>query len=208
MGDLLMDTQIEAGKITEDLKSKRDEIVARYRLNDGTALLTYEQAKRYYKKVKPKRFGPEEIVLLLLGVTPDKPVRGKTMLMKQAFLSERELLKKDLQDLKFVGHKYGPHSFLIDNVLKNLEFLDYIKRQGKSPNFSRYLLTEKGMEKAKQLLDKLSSSEYEKLKKKRISWDELGTDGILRFVYNKYPRYIDNSVIKYRYVIIDWSKKK
>lgn len=190
----------------EEIKHKKVNLISKLSLIDKTKLLTNEEAAELYSKLEPKKFGPAEIILLLLGVIPDKPIKGKTMMMKQTFLSEKEL-NLDVQDLQFVGHRFGPHSFLMENILRNMEFFTLIEKKGAGKN-PRYLLSERGKKMAEELLTKLSGEEKNKLKDFRISCDELGTDGMIRFVYNNYPDYINESIIKRRYTIVDWSKEK
>lgn len=210
-----MKRMIEVKKI-ESSQQKRSETYSERKsiaealspLKDGTRLYVYEDAVKYYKKIEPRKFAPDEIILMLLGSIPDKPIIGKTMMMKQTFLTAQEFFEKEeLQDPKFVGHKFGPHSFLIASILKNLEYLGLIVANGQRNSIS-YTITERGLQVAKRSLKKLSDARREKLKGKRIAWDELATDGILRFVYNNYPDYIDKSEIRYRYVIVDWKRGK
>lgn len=172
-----------------------------YRLNDNTVLLNYEEASKIYKSIKPKKLGPEDAILLLLAITPDKPIKGKTMMIKQLFLIEKEVIKQ-IQDLKFIGHKYGPHSFLMENILKNMEFIGLINNVS-----NRYKITEKGMKKIKPLMAQMDNDILQKLKNYRISWDELGNEGIINLVYDKYPQFTNNSIIKHRYQIINWDKE-
>ncbi len=190
----------------EKIHNKKLELISKLSLQDSSKLLSHEEASKVYSDLKPKKFGPIDIVLLLLGIIPDKPIKGKTMMMKQTFLTEKEL-SLDLQDLEFVGHRFGPHSFLIENVLRNMEFLSLIKKNGSTKN-PRYYLAKNGAKRAKELLKELNPEETKQLREFRISCDEMGTDGILRFVYNNYHDYIDESIIKRRYFLVDWEKKK
>ncbi|MBM2819369.1 MAG: hypothetical protein HW410_1051 [Nitrosarchaeum sp.] len=193
-------------KMTYEQRTEaKKKIISTRRLPDRSELLNYEQSLKYYNEVKPRKFGSVETILLLLGITSDKPIKGKTMMMKQTFLSEKEF-KLDMQDLQFVGHKFGPHSFLIENVLKNMEFVGLVKKYGVKTNQTKYYLTEDGKNEAKKLINTLSDDEQKTIKKKRVSWDELGLDGMVKFVYNNYPKYTDASVIKRRYVLVDWKK--
>lgn len=190
----------------EEIQQKRRELVSNLKLQDKTKLMTFTDASEFLSTNKPKRFGPTEIILLLLAITPDKPIKGKTMMMKQAFLTEKQLTF-DIEDLEFVGHRFGPHSFLVENILKNMEFLNLIEKKGTNKN-PKYFLSERGNERAIKILNTLNATELKQLKEFRIGCDELGTDGMLRFVYNNYPDYINESIIKRRYVLVDWSKKK
>ncbi len=174
--------------------------INKYQLNDETKLINYEEAAQIYKSIQPKEIGPEETILMLLAITPTKPIKGKTMIIKQLFLIEREIFQQ-IQDLKFVGHKFGPHSFLIENILKNMEFIGLIKKSS-----NKYRITDKGLKKIRPLMERLDSHKLQHLKNQRIAWDELGSEGLIHLVYDKYPEFTDQSIIKYRYHIIDWIK--
>lgn len=190
----------------EEIRKEKKEILETYKLPDRLELFTFDEAEKYFETVTPKRFGPQEILLLILGIASDKPIKGKTVMMKQAFLAEKEL-EWEMQDLQFVSHKYGPHSFLVENILKNMEFMGLIVKKGDSVN-TKYYLGEKGKKRVKETLKKLSSQEQKKLLRNRISWDELGKDGIIEFVYKHYEEYTHKSLLKKRYYFVDWAKKE
>ena len=189
----------------EKIKQEKKILIEKLFSPDRSGALTLNEASEYYEKSKPKRFGPIDMVLLLLGIFPDKPIRGKTMMMKQTFLAEKEF-ENDVDDLQFVGHRYGPHSFLMENILRNMEFVGLINPKGTSRN-PKYYLGEKGELSAKKLIETLSIDEKERLENFRKTYDELGQDGILRYVYENYRDYTDESIIKYRYVSVDWVEK-
>ena len=121
----------------EKIRKEKKEILEAIRLPDRLELLTFDEAEKYFQTIIPKRFGPQEIILMILGITPDKPIKGKTVMMKQTFLAEKEL-EWDIQDLQYVSHKFGPHSFLVENILKNMEFLGLIVKKGNNKNYKYY----------------------------------------------------------------------
>lgn len=196
----------KSSKLLRIRKSEADRISP---LRDGSKVFLYEQAAEYYRKSVERKFAPDEIIFLLLIATPEKPIYGKTLLMKEAFLLSKEFLiqTNELQDPKFIGHKYGPHSFLLEHIIYNMEAMQLLDRKGKS-EYSVYSLTNNGKKYAELSLEKLSSRERDELKKKRITWDELGIEGIKKLVYDNYRDYINNSVIKYKYRLVDWVKRK
>lgn len=141
-----------------------------------------------------KKFSVKEAILLLLGVDPEIPLK-KTLLMKESFLFEKELsheLKLNLESFQFVPYRYGPYSRKLEDTLDSMDGLIVISRGNKK----EVTLTEEGKKEAQKLLDSLSPLIVNKLKFKRIGWDQWGNRGILKRVYTDYPIFTVNSEIK------------
>lgn len=190
------------------LDRKSDDVMKDKSFTDGTVLYTYEEAKEMLRSIEPKEFTLADTTLLLLYAQTDKPVFGRILLMKELFLLINEVLgKEEVQDAKFVPYLYGMYSFALGNVFKNLEFAGYIDRVGK-PNskLEHFKLTDMGKRLAKQIWCKLPESTQQEIENKRKGWDQLGVEGILRLVYEKYPEYTKNSYVKGRYKAISWGR--
>ena len=174
----------------------------------------YRSPKRLVEELKKFDLSIEDLVILLLGVTEDNaPVYGRTLLVKEIFLTIQEVLTKHsikFQDPVFVPYKYGPYSFNLIDAVESMAMRGYIVRKGKrGTRKEMFCLTDKGREVYKKLKDKISKRypEFLKdLKEKRIGWDELGTEGILRYVYQKYPNYTERSKILEKYKPIQWGQ--
>lgn len=141
-----------------------------------------------------KKFSVKEAILLLLGVDPEIPLK-MTLLMKESFLFEKELsheLNLNLESFQFVPYRYGPYSRKLEDTLNSMDGLIVIS----SGNKKEITLTDEGKKEAQKLVDSLSQSTIEKLKFKRLGWDQWGTRGILKRVYTDYPVYIVKSEIK------------
>ncbi len=151
----------------------------------------------------------DELILLVLGIV-DKPVTGKVVLQKEIFLFLQELRDKVyVTDPHFVPFKYGPYSFRIATLLEFMEELGYIKVVNKRyKRIAKYMLTRKGKELAgyviRKIKDALGENFIKHLKDLRQGLDELGHDGILRYVYQHYKEYTDKSELKEKYIHIDW----
>ena len=171
------------------------------KFEDGTATISLEAVEEYLASVKPKKFTLADATLILLYAQKDKPIFGRIMLTKEMFLLLNEILEKDdVQDPKFVPYRFGPYSFVLGNVLSNLEFSGFINRTGrKNSRAEQFTLTDKGKNTATILWNKLSENVRMVLPKKRKGWDQLGVNGILKLVYGKYEEYTKNSCIKGRY---------
>lgn len=141
-----------------------------------------------------RKYSVKESILLLLGVDPEIPLK-RILLMKEIFLFEKELAKElnlNLESFQFIPYKYGPYSQKLDDTLKSMVGLIQITPGNKK----EITLTSEGKKEAQKLLDSLSESTVNKLKIKRIGWDQWGNRGILKRVYTDYPIFTVKSEIK------------
>ncbi len=171
--------------------------------------LSYEEALKKYKELPKPVLGQDELVLLLLGLL-DKPVNGRTVLMKELFLLHEELKNKvQVASPRFYPYKYGPFSSELLLVVELLERYDYISvKNRRTRTATKYMLTSKGRKAAKAVIERLTrilgEGYIEKLKQLRIGWDQLGHHGILNYVYKLYPEYREKSLLKEKYQPMDW----
>jgi len=175
---------------------------------DGTIFYSYEEARKHLDILESKRFTISDIILLLLCSQSEKPIFGRVSLMKQVFLLINEVLNKnDVQDAKFVPYRYGMYSFTVGNAITNLEYSGFIEVKGnKNSKLEQFRITDKGKKYIAKIFNSLSEDIQILIKLKRKGWDQLGYDGILRLVYQKYPDYKEKSLIKKRYKLIEWGK--
>lgn len=171
------------------------------RFDDGTVTYSLEAAEKILSLLKPKNFTLSDATLILLYAQEQKPIFGRILLTKEMFLLLNEVLEKnDVQEPKFVAYHFGPYSFVLGNVLSNLEYSGFLDRTGKkNSKLEHFKLTSKGKETASHLWSKLPAHIKDELPAKRKGWDQLGVDGILRLVYCKYPKFAKESYIKGRY---------
>ena len=184
-------------------------------MSDGTKFYTFKELGRLIeqsRKTKGVRMPLGDAILVLLYSQREKPIFGRTMLMKQLFLFLEELSirhEPKFQDPRYVPFKYGPYSFLAMNRLENLQFAGYVEGSGRrNSRKERFVLTEAGCERAKRAYSALPKTFRKELEQKRIGWDQLGTDGIIRYVYANYPKFKERSEIKAKYKDITWGKGK
>jgi uncharacterized protein YwgA len=183
---------------------KHDEI----ELPDGTVLYSYQRARAALQEIRRPRFSLSEAILVLLYAQKEKPINGRISMMKQVFLLINEILGKDqVQDAKYVPARYGMYSFLVTRTLTNLEYAGYLIREGrKGTRVERFVLSEKGLQRAARPFLQLPEEIRTTLMEKRKGWDQLGYDGILRYVYDQYKEYADKSMIRKRYASIEWGR--
>jgi len=141
----------------------------------------------------------EEWILLLLYARKDKPIDGKLMFVKELFLLEKEVFPKikGIKDsFSFYAYDLGPYSTKFAKKLNKLiqnEFVEAIPIPD-TDNY-RFKLTIPGIEKAEDILRKISTEDLKLIAKKRRGWDQLGYFGITRRIYSKYPEYTIRSKI-------------
>lgn len=150
------------------------------------------------KDFEMRPINSEEQCLLLLFAS-SKPIRGATVFMKEVFLLFKEKLNEfNIPALSphFIPYHYGPYSFDIESAWHTLDDLGLIKIEGqKSSKSESFYLTEEGMERAKEIFNSMPVELQESLYEWRRGLDELGRDGILKLVYQKYPYYRTKSKI-------------
>lgn len=175
---------------------------------DGTIFYSYERAREVFEEIESKLLIVSDPILILLYSHAEKPIFGRVQMIKQVFLLTREVLNEnEVQDAHFVPYRYGMYSFLVGNALTNLEFSGYIERRGrKNSKLEQFHITEKGKQCISEVFNSLPKALQEKIREKRKGWDQLGYDGILRLVYQKYPEYKEESRLKERYKPIIWGR--
>jgi len=150
----------------------------------------------------------EHVILALLNSIDKKPIYGRTMFMKQIFLTYNEILSGKnfkTQNPHFVPYYYGPFSFLVSKTIDDLELDGCIERFGlKNSKIETFIISKKGKGKYSKSVVFRKSMIIDEIKQKRIGWDQLGTEGILRYVYTYYPNFRNKSVIKNRFKEITW----
>jgi hypothetical protein len=175
---------------------------------DGTIFYDFDKAKEAFARIEGKKFTVADSILLLLYSYPEKPIFGRILLMKEVFLLVKEILNEsETQDARFVPYYYGMYSFLVTSVINNLEFCRYVEVKGtRNSKLERFCITNKGCKHISRLYDSLPEETRVKIREKRKGWDQLGYEGILRLVYQKYPKFKEASKIKERYKRIEWGR--
>jgi len=177
-------------------------------LPDKTTIYSYERARQVYKTLSSPELTVADAILLLLYAQRDKAIYGRISLMKELFLLIHEILGKSrVQDPKYVPQRYGMYSYFVANTVSNLEFAGFMTRGGKkNTRAESFRITDSGAREIARKFLSLPVGMQENMKESRKGWDQLGCEGILRLVYEKYPEYKDVSVLKDRYAPIVWGK--
>jgi len=133
----------------------------------------------------------EEVVLVLFGLEPEKPIHSRTKYQKGLFLFFKELEKRGykVQDPHFIPYKDGPYSFELARVLDKLLWSGFVEAKGEYGKETEELrLTEKGKNEAILLIkEKIKEKDLKDLITFRQSIDQYTVDGIIRYVNYKFP---------------------
>lgn len=183
-------------------------------LPENSVILNFDQVQNELKKQikKSESLLISDVILILLYSHINKPIYGRTLIMKQLFLLYKEILEKTdlkIQDPKFIPYIYGPYSFSVMQVIDDLFFSGNIIIKGrKNSRNEEFKISDNAIKKVSKKYSQLSDEIRDEIAEKRIGWDQLGIDGILRYVYLNYPKYKEKSKIKEKYEDIIWGKGK
>lgn len=140
------------------------------------------------------RLTSEEWVLAILYANDRKPIYGKLMLVKQVFLTTKEVEPDLDKALDFFAYDLGPYSPSLAQLVDSLVEKRLVSAEGSGGDFV-FSLTSDGRKAAEEAWNKLPTVTRELLARKRRAWDQLGYRGIVRLVYTKYPEYTGRSKI-------------
>ena len=171
---------------------------------DDTIFYDYKKAKEVFAKLKAKPISLVGLILLLL-YAQDKPIHGRILFMKELFLLYHEILSKKVEDPKFVPYIFGPYSFHLTELINNLQIDGYLKVTGKrNARNESFMITEKGKKRIRPVYKRIPKTTCKVIERQRKGWDQLGTHGILNYVYTNYKKFKTKSLLKNRYKDIDW----
>ncbi len=133
---------------------------------------------------------------MLLGTT-GMPIRGRTMIVKESFLFLKTMKSKLVNppDISFYPHRYGPYSRYITNKLKELHLDGVLSIEG-----NKIELNGRGHSVLEKVKEDYPSEVWNELVEYRIKLDQKGTDGIMKVVYENFPDYTVNSMVKDKYL--------
>ncbi len=145
----------------------------------------------------------EDLALLAIVIAHERgnPIT-ETRLHKVVTIVEREL---GLGVAKPVPHYFGPYVPELRDALERLKSDGYVEVEEREREVSEhgypyvriYRVTERGRERAKELVDKLSRSSLGKRILKLLElWAPQRLDVVLYYVYTKYPDLTERSIIK------------
>jgi hypothetical protein len=151
-------------------------------------------------------------VLALFYAMPDAPIVGSTSLQKQVFLMLKEFAPREnipTENIGFKAYNFGPYAARIDNIINVVLDEGAVETYGgrANSNNEHFQLTENGRSMAKKAFDKLTADQQDRLIHERKRYQQLGTEGLTRYVYTHYQKYTSESKIKNRILRIGKNKK-
>lgn len=133
--------------------------------------------------------------ILTLIWKADGEIKGRTRLMKLAFLLDRYLEKRDQPSpFEFEAYKYGPFDKQVIDAVENLKeknLIDENQVQTDEGTVYAYSLSNEGPDVARETYKALRNSQRHQLKDVLRNWSTSETGTLLGFVYNEHSNYID-----------------
>lgn len=156
-----------------------------------------------------QRLAPDQAILAILFAPDGKkdngewrwaaPIDGKTRLVKELFLVERETRSGEggLLAFGFTPGPYGPSSLELTNTLDRLLLSEEVRGAPiNGGRGSRLSLTPTGGRKAKQVWSLLSPAARADLYRVKSRVAPMTYRQFLLYVYRTYPEYTENSLIR------------
>jgi hypothetical protein len=158
-----------------------------------------------------------ELIALLLYVPGQQgrigePIVGSTRLMKIVFLLFEEAKVKELKPTtnSFVPFRFGPYDSEVYDAIDALTILGIVEPTKKSDEGSDetelktddqtcYKLTDKGITRVKNLVEKITPELYKTLSNYKATYGRKTLTEILQYVYSKYPNYATRSEVAYKF---------
>ena len=140
------------------------------------------------------------IPLAILNAADDHRIEGRTRFQKLVFLVQEEGVTRDMNLYDFIEYDYGPFSKPLLDDLEMLESEDLIEINqtrtfGGSKQYN-HKLTAEGADLFEKLLDFEQVSELNEAAKEVVrEYNNEKISDILDYVYKKYPRFQEKSVI-------------
>jgi len=138
---------------------------------------------------------PEEWVLAFMYAGNKNIVHGKLMFIKQFFIATKEIIPRLDEQFRFYPCNYGPYSRILAKTIENLIEEGYIKSK-KHDDHLDFFLSDEGKKRSKECYEKLPQDIRDRLDRLRLSANQMGYTGILRYVYTRYPSYASASKIR------------
>lgn len=127
------------------------------------------------------------------------PVPGITAMQKQLFILTFEFAPQHdipTENPGYRAYKYGPYAHRIDRALQTLDEMGLVRSKGRiGTNQERFYLTESGQERGEKLLSRFDEGSKKDLEALKADIQQFTLDGLLNYVYSRYPEYTDESEI-------------
>lgn len=166
-------------------------------MDDGEIVINPVYYNDYISNIRDsaKQDKAKNFIIMLLGLNKEY-IRGRVMLVKEAFmfLNNMKNIIKAPPQIAFYPHRYGPYSRYLIDKMHELQDNRLISIDGE-----RIQLTEDANHLLSSIKKEYTTEEWASLEEYRKKLDQKGTEGIMKLVYDLYPEYTVNSVVKERY---------
>ena len=142
----------------------------------------------------------EDAFLLLAGTYPRIALSGRLVVQKEMFLLEKAFAPEhglNIEPMGFIPYHLGPYSDRLRRVVRSMHQRGLIEVRpltGRGGN--AYELTERGRRIAEEKKSLIPTDVWAELRRRRRAWDELGSPGLLRIVYQDFSAYAGRSRIR------------
>lgn len=133
-----------------------------------------------------------QYILALFMSDDAAPIRGRIMLVKEAFLLVKEIVPELTETVRFFSYQWGPYS---NDVAKTVNWLidnGYVESSKKNRE-TVYSLTPKGKIFAQNATSAIDKDVFENIAKMKRTTHEIGLSRLLTFIYSQYPQYATHS---------------
>ncbi len=137
----------------------------------------------------------KQLILSLIYANGKFPIRGKTVFIKQVFIIAKEIEPEIDPVLEFYPYQIGPYSTVLARML-NVWIREGIISADKVGRDWIFTLTEEGERIVKEFIAQIPSNQIDQISKMKSTTSEWGTQGILDYVYNRYPEYAITSRLR------------
>ena len=137
-----------------------------------------------YEPLGPGKYSLRDVLLLILYAKQDRLIHGRVLLVKQVFLTIKEILgSKSVENPKFVPYNLGPYSFQLIHTLSNMVYDNLVLVTGKKNAASeKFWLSEQG----KILAEKNFSNFLMSCKQSWLTEEEDGIRAIVKAYWHMF----------------------
>lgn len=140
----------------------------------------------------------ETLTLSLLYTRNREAVEGATRFQKLVFLAQEE--KPFAEVFDFEAYKFGPYSNELAATVRGLEARGLVKTETDTNEYGQkrviYRITKEGIARIREEMDERDlEGVFDAVEAVKATYNDWGTERLLRYVYNKYDEYATDTEI-------------
>lgn len=137
----------------------------------------------------------DELILALLAVNNNEPIRGRIRFTKELFIYSIKFDKELFEVFEFYPYYFGPYSTRMAARVNFLKDYNYITAEYSNYDW-KYFLSDKGLNEASKFLKEIPSEKLRHLGEIKKRNRKLSLKNLLKELYTEYPKYTTRSIIK------------